>query len=208
MNHYILIRYNINLYSSNPYNVENREEWMQERENLFRWYTLPSLSGQIKHNFKIIVFVDPKTPAIYLENIEYLLLREDLEYSIVKNNVPAFLMRNEWGLYTRLDNDDMLAPTFTMDVQNFVLQHPGEEYLIDFKGIQVDVINNKQYTDGRTRPNSPFCSIVTKDKRIFDYQHTDLPDHFENAVKLDKIGYYQILHYNNIANKPKGEEIL
>lgn len=207
MKHYILIRYNCNLYSTNPYNVEDREAWMQERENLFAWYTFPSLAGQIQHNFKIVVFFDPKTPPVYIENIEYMLLTADLDYVLLKNNTPAYLVRTGWNIYTRLDNDDMLAPTFTMDLQNYVSENQRAEMLIDFKGIQVDVINNKQYTDGRPWPNSPFCSIVTKEKRIFDYQHTDLPDHFENSVKLDKIGYYQILHSNNIANKPKGEEI-
>jgi len=208
MKHYILIRYNCNLYGTNPYNIENRDEWMKQRENLFKWYTLPSLSGQIQHNFKVIVFVDPKTPEIFIQNIEYMFLHDDLDYAIIKNNIPAYCVRGKWNIYTRLDNDDMIAPDFTMNIQNFVLNHPGEEWLIDFKGIQVDIINNKQYTDGRHLPNSPFCSIITKDKRIFDYQHTDLPSFFENSIKLDKLGYYQILHGGNLANKPKGDLIL
>ena len=62
--HYILTRYNLELYSSNPYKVENRDEWMVERLRLFKRY-LGSLIKQTNKDFTIILAFDSNTPDVY-----------------------------------------------------------------------------------------------------------------------------------------------
>ncbi len=55
--HYILVRYNRRLYSENPYNIENRSEYMLKRFPLFL-RMCESLDNQTSQNFKVIVALD------------------------------------------------------------------------------------------------------------------------------------------------------
>lgn len=207
--HYILTRYNVGLYSDNPYNIENPDEWMEERFKRFK-ETFNSVMMQSVH-YTWLIFVDEKTPYKYILEIESL-PRFGYFYNvqIISGNYTDYDFNNvyEYTLTTRLDNDDILEPDFVETVQ---AQFCGREGVIDVEGRQFDTAAGKYYTVDRRYPNSPFITLVEKGanpKTVFHKTHTDLhKDYKWSAYVKGKPLYTQVIHGNNLANKITGKEI-
>lgn len=205
--HYILTRYNVGLYSDNPYNIENPDGWMLLR--IFKFLDCLDSVKRQKGEFKWVVFIDKNTPYLYVEPLlamskEY---RNLFQVTVIPPNmwIPN---ESEWILTTRLDNDDILEPDFVETVQAQFCEREG---VIDVEGRQYDTATGKYYTVDRRYPNSPFITLVEKGanpKTVFHKTHTDLhKDYKWSAYVKGKPLYTQVIHGNNLANKITGKEV-
>jgi glycosyltransferase involved in cell wall biosynthesis len=181
---------------------------MNDRANKFK-KLLKSLKNQTCKNFKLIIFVDSKTPNNILQELENLtkIYLNSEDFSISEEN-PIEKIKNtkfesEFIITSRIDNDDEYFEKFVETIQNSFRE---KVELIDTIGIQYDNLNNKKYTSGRTRPNSPFISLIERTncevKTVFYKQHTKMLNYFESRfVDIKEPLYKQNIHDNNITNK-------
>lgn len=212
--HLILCRYNCGLYSSNIYKVKNPNDWMDNRIVKFI-NLLKSLKNQVCKNYKLYIFIDEKTPEyqidILLNKINDFL--EESKFEITTGHPIKYIqdldLDSEYIITSRIDNDDEYTPNFIKSIQDCFNE---EEEVLDVIGIQLDVINSKKYTSGRSIPNSPFVSLVEKNikpiKTVFCKQHSHMPKFFKNRFVDNKEPLYiQNIHDNNIMNKIVGKPI-
>lgn len=198
MQHFILTRYNVGLFSSNPYNIEDPGAWMDKRVELFN-ETYNSVMGQTNQGFEWFVYLDDNTPFIYVAEL--------LDMFPDCNFAPASAMGfnaiiDQWAITTRLDNDDILYPEFVNTVQNAFCEKEG---VIDVEGEQLDVATGTTYPVNRRYPNSPFISLVeyaSELKTVFCKTHTDLHrDYKWSAYIKGNPLYTQVIHDHNLVNK-------
>ena len=195
--HYILTRFNLGLYTNNPYNIENPDKWMDKRIKLFEETALYSIKNQTVKKFKWIIAFDENTPTRYIKMIDYC---DCVELCFEQ---PHFYLRNqeiaaEWIITSRLDNDDCYEPEFVEDIQsNFRF----ETEIIDIRYQRADYMIAKEHI--RNRCNSPFLSLIEKWEpgicTAMGYNHTDMPDYFPGR-KINKILATQVIHGDNIKN--------
>lgn len=201
--HIIITRYNEGLYSDNPFNIENPDGWMWERWNLF----LETVNGMAcqEGEFQWFITIDENTPVEWIRKISEVTMWYDCMIT-TRFNLKSLindLYGNEWKATTRLDNDDYYNDGFIQSVQS---RFEKKEKIIDTKGVQHDIINDIHYDDGRALPNSPFITLISKDKIVLDFEHTKAPDLFK-CERINTPLWTQVLHGSNIANKPKGKQI-
>ena len=210
--HYILCRYNVALYSSNPYKVKNPNEWMDGRVEYFN-RLISSLEYQTNDNFTFVVALDENTPLCYKSHIQDVLNHSKLNTITIYK--AAFQSQSEWFddievntpwlITSRVDNDDEYFSEFVETIQNNFNQ---QSEILDVQGLQC--LNGVHYTSGRDMPNSPFISLVeqTKElKTVFYKPHSTLrmyyPPRFVGTTPL----YIQHIHDNNQMNKIIGAKL-
>lgn len=206
--HFLLCRYNLGLYSVNPYNIADADSWMNARRPLFE-RLLRSLEIQTNQEFTLLVAVDPFTPSQ---------LRGAIETSLQESGVPARILEQapmewlrskereaEYLITSRIDNDDEYLPRFVETIQaEFV---PGTEVL-DIHGVQCD--GRSYFTAGRPDPNSPFLSLV-------EPWHDVKTAHFENHNRMNQLFparfagsdylFIQYIHESNVRNRIVGRKL-
>lgn len=196
MKHFILIRYNWKLYTENPYNIEDKDEYMTKRFPLFL-RTCESLDNQTNQNFKAIVVLDITTPEKYLEPI-----LEEVEkrgwFACYKH--PAIFIKkelkiiDEWLITSRLDNDDEYYPEFVEVIQSEFRQKT-EIIDVGFERVRKDTT----ITHNISIPISPFITLVEKHKEphtVLCWEHTEAY-HKYGGRKINRILAKQYIHGTN-----------
>lgn len=211
--HYILCKYNYNLYSANPYNIQNKDKWMENRTKLFP-KLLNSLKKQTNKNYEFILFVDSKTPESFKQEIKKIVEGncKDIMYQIYENSIELFfrnLNKNtEFIITSRIDNDDEYTPKFVETIQN---SFNNCEEVLDVNGCQFDLSTKKKYTSGRVVVGSPFISLIEKQEKcngVFQQQHNKMCSKFTcRYVENKDFLYIQNIHDNNVHNKIFGKLI-
>ena len=195
--HIILTRFNLGLYTDNPYKIENPDKWMDTRIKLFESTAFPSIMKQTNRNFTWLMAFDLNTPERFTRLYDYC---DKIEVCFEQ---PHLFLRNqepeaEWLITTRLDNDDIIEPHFIDEIQR---QFRAETEIIDVDYIKTDF--RFKAPSFRKRPNSPFLSLIEKwEKNIITamgYPHSTMPDYFP-ARKIDKVLAKMVIHENNIIN--------
>jgi len=203
--HYLLCRYNCGLYSSNPYNIENPNGWMEDR--LPKFIRLcKSLKAQTNQNFQLIVSLDADTPIHYISDI----FLNAPDTSIITDSIPMDLIKNNvidspWLITSRIDNDDEYYPDFIETIQS---EFKEVTEVLDVQGVQYDGEN--YYTSGRATPNSPFISLIepsNKPQTAHIFSHSQMNRKFKARFVGDKPLYIQHIHNNNVMNKIIGKKI-
>jgi hypothetical protein len=208
--HLILTRYNVGLYTDNPYNIEDPDKWMAERFDLFR-KTYNSVENQTSLSFRWVIFYDDKTPKKFIERLRLFFELPHVRFVPFSkfDEIKSFNYGSEFILTTRLDNDDLISPNFIDSVQSEFCEKEG---VIDTKGTQLDSETGKSYTVERRYPNSPFITLVerfdTKLKTVFHKTHSDLHKDYDwnKYIKGEPL-YTQVIHSSNVANKITGKEL-
>lgn len=226
-NHIILTRWNLLDTKNDIYNyVDNPKEWMQHRIVLFEKYTLPAMMKQTCKDFTWLLAFSQKTPLDVINRYKNL-----RNIKIIYEYPVEYLRRTykkEWLLTTRLDNDDILLPTFVEKLQGFVKKKlKAKKYdteIIDVMGVQWDMINNKWYDSGRNTPNSPFLSLFENTKlpclsnnpsiglikeqikTAMYCSHTKMIWHFV-ASRIEEPLAIMCIHDRNIGNKIVGGDL-
>ena len=194
--HVILTRYNLGLYDR-----DDAEEWMKHRMPLFE-RTRESVLSQ-EGDFKWILSIDERTPFRWLADII-----TDPRMSIL-NEHPNTYKPDGWTITTRLDNDDIYLPGAIRAIQDSFVE---EEMVVDLKYLQF--ANGELWTSGierdgwdRKRPNSPFLSLISKDKNCYIRPHTKMINDFKSKFASDNVYAYMVIHDNNLGNKIVGRKI-
>ena len=196
--HYILTRFNLGLYSDNPYKVENPDKWMDTRIELFEKTAFPSIMKQTNKNFTWLMAFDINTPQKYTRLYDYC---DKIEVCFERPD--DYLRRQEremeWLITSRFDNDDIYDPQFVAEIQrNF---RPIEE-IIDVDYTKTNLID-KEIPTSRVKPNSPFLSLVEKwennVKTAMAYPHSNMTAYFRSR-KLNKVLAKMVIHENNQSN--------
>jgi hypothetical protein len=203
--HYILTRFNIGLYSDNPYKIADPAAWMRERIRLFNQYCLPSIKSQTCQDFTWILAFDGLTKLSIFNEIEL------PDNAITCVTQPHLYLREcvkeaDWIITSRFDNDDYYEPDFVEVVQK---SFRFEREVIDIDYKVVDEKTGKFYTSNRWRANSPFLSLCEPWENIvtaMGHPHSEMPNYYP-AEKLPGCHAVQVIHGGNVCNKIKGKEI-
>ena len=199
--HYILTRFNLGLYSDNPYKIADPDRWMDHRIKLFNEYCAPSVKSQTCQDFTWIIAFDPETPGKLMNRIEF------VENTFITMTQPHLFLReqkpeSDWLITSRFDNDDIYKPEFVESIQN-EFRERREIIDIDYLGWHKEA--DRYYSSGRVRANSPFLSVcepwinpLTALGRPHTYMVDEMP-----SRKLDVLAI-QIIHERNIINKING----
>ena len=207
-NHFLLCRYNLGLYSSNPYNIQDKESWMMERLPMFK-RLLDSLENQTNKDFILVFSIDAFTPVEYQKELAELLNTYSFKWLGCTEQPREFLktlkIEREWIITSRIDNDDEYKPTFIETIQN---EFREKKEILDVYGLQFDGKN--YYTSGRRTPNSPFISLVepSAERKTAQYRaHTSMTKFYPARFVGSEPLYIQHIHNNNVSNKIKGTKI-
>lgn len=201
--HYVCTRWNLGLY----FNNEAPQTWMSERLKLFKAYCLPTMNAQTCKNFTWLIAFDRDTPEFEIDLVTDLI---KVDYKIIlTDHIPYFKTLNKEAQFlitSRLDNDDFVTETWVEDIQ---AEFHSRTEIIDFSGIQYDILTGKTYTNNRKCANSPFLSLIELWKTpdtCFIQQHSVMPLHYPGRL-IKKYRHAMIIHDNNVCNEITGEEI-
>lgn len=204
--HYILTRYNLGIYSKdNPYaaTVGDPEKWMKHRAQLFK-ACYDSVMNQTCKDFEWIIAIDGATPFRWYRKLMSH-ERVIIVYTQPHQTLRYFDHEAEWLITTRLDNDDILHPDFVAKIQ---AQFDETTKLIDvhYEAVKDGV----HYQSGRTRPNSPFLSLIEpwgeNVMTALGRPHTVMCEQYP-AVWLPDVLAYQMIHDRNVSNKINGRPV-
>ena len=198
MKHYLVTRYNVGLYSDNPYGVADPERWMRERQPLWERCRESVLSQNAE--FEWWLCLDSNTPPDWLE-----LILTDPRMVPCWDAVPDDLVFPDgWKLTTRLDCDDRLLPGALAELQKAVQQNikANEECVWDYR-YQIEGGPQDGHRPKRRQANSMFASLVNKDPTTSVYTgrgHTYLPELYRNCL-INKVYAIKVEHGGNLYEK-------
>lgn len=196
---------------------------LAQRAVLLREYVLPSLRNQRNRDFTWVLTSPEGTQDLELEGIDHVVLDvpappafDSTTYMVqeIVSRLAADLPAGEVVISTRLDNDDILLPTYVADVQAAAVTMKAPA-LLDAPGFRVDMRFGKVYRDihyARRRLPSPFISLVesksAKGCRIasaYYDQHLLMHRHFPLSI-VDRPGWVQLIHgTNKVMSRPEEE---
>lgn len=175
-------------------------EWMEQRLDLMRRYTAPSVKAQTDNRFDWFVFVQAGTPQSAIKRIEAMGAQVIVA---TKDDVQAAqdLIRKHRGMVAsvNLDTDDALAPNF---VEEFLAHAPKEagKTMAFLRGMVIRQITGKELYSISTRSDSnPFQGLVEDAKKaetIFSRNHKKV----DKLVDLKQPMWLQVVHGDNIDN--------
>ena len=119
--HFVLTRFNVRnrYYSGDP-----GDEWLTQRLELFRRFTVPSFAAQTETDFRWLVLIDSESPAWFREALEAVGrgLFEAVEVvgpftSDVAADAVAQRLDRPFVLTARVNNDDAVATDFVETIQ-------------------------------------------------------------------------------------------
>ena len=225
--HFIFTRWNLLIGEASVYNnplIKNSDEWMQHRINLFEKYTLPSVLNQTCKNFKWLLSFDVSTPDEITDRYRgypFIQIIHQYPADYVRSLYPEKLKDGDWLITSRLDNDDMIEPTYIAKIQEQYHNDSMEDFLIvDADGRQLELSTGRYYDTARKTNNSPFMSFIERVgkeyisfnktiitmpvKTVFYCSHTNMILHF-SSMRINERLYTMIIHDRNITNKIVGE---
>lgn len=208
-NHFILTRYNLYLYSINPYNVQDQEAWMRSRVPYFKKF-LKSLMNQTVNDFTLVLSMDSQTPYHYTSQVITLLNQSGINYIIQEDEKPKYyvqhaIIETPFVITSRCDSDDELLPEFVETIQS---QFQGKEECLDVRGYKSDGVYLYRYE--RRQVGSPFVTLIEPTNRPLKTsaykKHSEMKFHFDNRFVGSKPLFIQNCHGLNVINAIRGEE--
>lgn len=206
--HYLLCRYNVALYSQNPYNLEEPDDYMSQRLPMFMRF-VKCLDQQTNDNFTLLVGIDDLTPDEFIDEIIEVLDWSTVDYKIIYEQPSEWLKRQEpeaeWLITSRIDNDDEYYPGFIETIQKSFRE---QTELLDVYGVQC--LDKVFYSSGRPAPNSPFITLVEpweNVKTVHYKSHSVMNGEYTARFVGTHPLYIQHLHDHNLANKLIGKKL-
>jgi len=187
--HVILTRFNLGLYDR-----PDADEWMQHRMLYFS-ETRESVLSQ-EGDFEWILSMDERTPNRYIQDIVC-----DSRMAIIHEH-PNTYKPDGFTITTRFDNDDLYFPGAIKAIQDCFVE---EELVVDLKYVQLR--DGVFYTSERPRPNSPFLSLISKEKNCYVRPHTKMINDFKGIFASKEIYACMVIHDRNLANKIIGRKV-
>jgi len=189
-------------------------EHLEERIALFNSFTLPSIKAQTNQNFEWLLLGDQlfDIPGARWFGDQPVEAKEHLCPGHLNDSYLRYIKtvtkKENLVLMTRLDNDDILMPTFVADVQATAklsgFKTPG---LIDFRGYRLDISltygprwQNKFYQDilYHKEFTSPMVTLVQNKVRdtIYRRNHAMMARFFP-VTYVEKPNWVQVVHGDN-----------
>ena len=193
------------------------DEWLAGRLRLFNSYCLPGVLNQLTQDFRWYIFVDSGTPRTLLDklttglprlakvvSIHGVLTAQSLESTISAGTTG----RPDRRITSRLDSDDVLAPTYMATVQRVARreQDPQCLFAINFP-IGMQASGRKTYITAS--PKGPFVSLVEPAASslpwgVLSLEHRNLGQSVAVKQRYGRPAWVQVLHGGNLANRVRG----
>lgn len=187
------------------------EGWLRERVELFDRYCLPSvvgLHGPLPH---WLVYLDPQSPDWLLDRMSEHeaagvltpVLREEVPREALLEDLRLLIADRGHALVTtNLDNDDGLAPDFSVRVRAAGAEHQRcAIYLVH------GLIATDRNLYHRTDRNNAFCSVRESwDEPVTAWSayHNELGRHMPVVRLSGDPGWLQVVHGRNVSNRVRG----
>jgi len=172
---------------------------MEQRLWMFNKFTRPSIEAQTSKNFEWLILGQPPL-TIPIEGVEHSF--HEVLKGIMGVDYFAYIKKqltkdDDLVLMTRLDNDDMLMPTYVEDMQAAVTKPE----LYEFKGYRLDLRSGKFFIDTRHRKTvtSPFITLAQTPESlqsVYCHNHGHMWKYFKLNM-LEKRNWVQIIHDTN-----------
>jgi hypothetical protein len=219
LSHLLITRFNLNYGDLYPYS----EAWMDHRMALFERYCLPSVLRQREAGFAWRVYFDRARTEARRARVEALLDHPGMRAVFVDRpeemiaDLRAQAPADGLFLTTRLDNDDMLHPDFTAQVQ---ARAQGLAQAGTLPAI-VDAPLATWWREGAARARqyrseivTPFATMVeragpqgweaghwgTGPRTVFIARHENLDKRVDHVAALDRPLGLTVLHEQNLSN--------
>jgi len=204
--HVILTRFNTQAFDGKLiYDGPDGDKWMESRMKLFV-KTRKSVLDQ-KEDFLWVIGIDKRTPLRFQDEI----LGDDPRVTLFEGDVREYFKWSKftkpWVITTRLDNDDLHLPGAIKAIQDCFTH---EELVIDL--VYEQKKGNERYTSERTRPNSPFLSLIEKNNKpirtCYARPHNKMSEDWRKGIFASReVLAYMVLHGKNAANRIVGRRV-
>ncbi|MBP7051438.1 MAG: hypothetical protein KBE65_10525 [Phycisphaerae bacterium] len=214
--HYILTRFNADLYDPAAKLKISREEWMDHRMRLFTTITFPSLAGQSCQDFTWLLLMDRRTPEHYLRVLEgagY----PNLKLVYCDPGRAPWLQDLEPGghdlITTRIDNDDAFHRDAVKAIQDAWRAKHAEQtkpWLIVFPfGLILDLADRKMYVMEYWFNNCPTLVEDSHDPgTVYRWQHSEIPPTVPRHFLKERPSWLQVVHSQNLLNAIRSDNPL
>jgi len=227
MRHFIVTRfhYSPDLKAANAKGKQNflgraklgPKGYVKHRIELFNQFTKPSILGQTCQDFRWLILGNPEVDVPGAK-----FFGEDCDAPLPTTMTTAYMdfIRNtanedELILMTRIDNDDIMMPTYIEHMQELATE-PG---LYEFLGYRLDVRNKTFYEDTvhHEECTSPFTTLVSRAgdlRNVYERNHTWMWRYYPLTI-LESREWVQVIHKSNwvlnrcstITTASKGKKI-
>lgn len=203
----ILTRFNLQFEADRHPGIQ--PEWLDERMQLFRQYTYPSVKGQTMQDFDWVVILDENTPTEYLKQLEQLkadcpqmqlrFAGYQADYNPLYAQIGA-QYATQTLVSIRLDNDDQIAPDFLEQLGKQVETNSSDRIISFTHGAQLYTSAGEQY-QVRWKKNHFVCFVEN-----FGYitalgaDHTQIPDGQIQPIATAEPMWTEVVHQHNICN--------
>lgn len=210
VDHVLLTRFNLPSLGVEQV-IRAREGWLRQRVGLFDRYCLPSVRAQQGERPRWLVYLDPESPEWLLERMraheaEGVLtpvLRESVPREALLEDLRAVVPDpGDVLVTTNLDNDDGLAPDFSLRVRAAGADHERcAVYLVH------GLIATDRTLYLRTDRRNAFCSVRESwDEPVTAWSayHNELGRHMPVVGLAGDPGWLQVVHERNVSNRVRG----
>lgn len=211
--HLVITRFNVVINRDD--NSLPSSEWLEQRMRLFEMYCLPSIKAQTCQNFKWLILMSESTPKDVRNRMEQFQKQVPMIQVIyigpIKNITTFyhqlafdFAEGSPYILTTRLDNDDVVAPTYIADIQRVATSLTNVPTVLSFPhGCQLFI--NDSVGLGLFWRLNHFISMLERlddtTHTVLDFDHTQISHkasiHCENTVYPV---WGELVHGGNVSN--------
>jgi len=195
------------------FNYTEDYEHLEQRIELFRRYTMPSIYAQTCQKFEWLIIGQPdfEIPGArcFFEGcpkpLPKTITAKYMEY------IESVSQDADLVLTTRLDNDDMLMPRYVQDVQMAAVYKPPL-HLFETRGYRYNLRNKRFYRDKlhHKELTSPFLTLTCSPKKLVTVYcgcHSTMWKKF-NLTILPRRRWVQLIHTTNwLLAKPSNTVI-
>ncbi|MFR6635179.1 MAG: glycosyltransferase [Alistipes onderdonkii] len=223
--HFIITRFNLNLYAQDKHDLPTRtDRWLEHRFEVFERYCLPSVAAQTSGNFTWLCLFDAATPESCRRRIEGYKARcpqfEAVYYTAaqaanltenLRTTIAAYVSCDRKGrksppkllITTNLDNDDAFSSDVVELLQRELRPAPGKRIYSLLYGYQY--FTDRRFALKMRYTNNHFLTLAepfdAHTETIISYRHTkairQLPTTYLSTARGK---WLEIVHEDNVSN--------
>ena len=223
--HFLLTRFNLGLYDRKQKTRDKKridpEVWMNNRIELVRKYTAPSIANQKSKNFVWIIVVDPQTSSKHFDSIVSLVpssacvVEGENFRKTSSSTIEELLLRTnskpDRVITSRIDADDAIHRSYIGTIQDWFQRKQRTGVLTFPKGLVYDSLKEKLYHLRYVKNH--FLTFVEKRgpkpvRTVLRARHTALTDMFQTFKCETKPPLWlEVVHEDNLAKYSRGDRI-
>jgi hypothetical protein len=223
--HYVLTRFNLEpgdrINANLPFKGLDLS-WLNHRFDLFEKYTVPSVFNQTNTNFCWLIFYHSNTPKAFQNRLLRIQENASCDVRIVsaqRNDVKTFLDQIKDGLKpndmlvtSRIDNDDIIHPSFIQEVQDQASKATDMPQVVNFMTGYFYETQQKVLRLLMYYPNNPYQSMVELFHEnlltVMGYNHNQIPANVRvNNITTNEGMFITMVHEDNLLNRAYGKPI-